>query len=95
MRAILEGPSTCKEIQHECGLSRSTVDGYIRALHRAGVIHVAVWDVDTNGRRNVASYAWGNKPDAKRYPLAGTVRQQRYITRMKEVARAMSAMVSA
>ena len=66
MRALLDGPATVKDLMHESGLSACTCRRYVNALRKARVIHVKLWDVDSYGKRSLASYAIGDKDDAPR-----------------------------
>ncbi|MBK6786424.1 MAG: winged helix-turn-helix domain-containing protein [Betaproteobacteria bacterium] len=97
MRALLDGPATVKDLAHESGLSMCTCRRYIRALHKAGVIHIKLWDVDAYGRRSMASYALGDKTDAPRNPKSSAEREaaRRERLRQKNRTRRMNGIVQA
>ena len=84
MKALVNGPVTSRELAHESGLSMCTCRRYIRALHKAGVIHIKLWDVDAYGRRSMASYAIGDKTDAPRNPKSSAEREAARRERLRQ-----------
>ena len=97
MRALLDGPATVKDLMHESGLSACTCRRYVNALRKARVIHVKLWDVDSYGKRSLASYAIGDKDDAPRAPKSNAEREaaRRERLRQKNRTRRMNGMVDA
>ena len=82
LRAIADGPSTVYEIGADTGVSYQTVRKYVKALKGEKLVYIAAWTEDTNGRRTVAAYSFGDKPDAKRSPMTRTAIVQRYRERL-------------
>ena len=97
MRALLDGPATVKDLMHESGLSACTCRRYVNALRKARVIHVKLWDVDSYGKRSLASYAIGDKDDAPRAPKSNAEREaaRRERLRQKNRTRRMNGIVQA
>lgn len=81
VRELLAGPCTVADIVHETGMRPETVMGYVRALRRQKALYVSHWVEDTAGRRTIAAYRLGDKPDAKRIPESRTVIKRRYLQR--------------
>ncbi len=84
MRALLDGPATVKDLVHESGLSACTCRRYVNALRKARVIHVKLWDVDSYGKRSLASYAIGDKDDAPRAPKSSAEREAARRERLRQ-----------
>ncbi len=84
MRALLDGPATVKDLMHESGLSACTCRRYVNALRKARVIHVKLWDVDSYGKRSLASYAIGDKDDAPRAPKSNAEREAARRERLRQ-----------
>ena len=97
MRALLDGPATVKDLMHESGLSACTCRRYVNALRKARVIHVKLWDVDSYGKRSLASYAIGDKDDAPRAPKSNAEREaaRRERLRQKNRTRRINGIVQA
>lgn len=97
MRALLDGPATVKDLMHESGLSACTCRRYVNALRKARVIHVKLWDVDSYGKRSLASYAIGDKDDAPRAPKSNAEREaaRRERLRQRNRTRRMNGIVQA
>ena len=97
MRALLDGPATVKDLMHESGLSACTCRRYVNALRKARVIHVKLWDVDSYGKRSLASYAIGDKTDAPRNPKSSAEREaaRRERLRQKNRTRRINGIVQA
>ena len=97
MRALLDGPATVKDLMRESGLSACTCRRYVNALRKARVIHVKLWDVDSYGKRSLASYAIGDKDDAPRNPKSSAEREaaRRERLRQKNRTRRMNGIVQA
>jgi hypothetical protein len=72
-------------------MRQETIMGYVRALRRQKALYVARWDEDTAGRRSVAAYKLGEKPDALREPMPRAAIKRRYLERVK--MRALAAAV--
>ena len=93
IRALMEGPSTVPEIVYECGLSYTTVRRYVHALHKAGCVHIAGWDVDGNGRRTLRAWQLGQAKDKPRpAPIQNKDRAARYRERARVLQTAMEAL---
>ncbi len=97
MKALMDGPVTSRELAHESGLSMCTCRRYLAALHKFGVIHIKLWDVDAYGRRSMASYALGDKTDAPRNPKSSAEREaaRRERLRQRNRTRRINGMVDA
>lgn len=91
VRELLAGPCTVADIVHETGMRPETVMGYVRALRRQKALYVSQWNEDTAGRRSVAAYRLGDKPDATRAPEARALIKRCY--REREKMRAITAAV--
>ncbi len=78
---------TVREISQHSGLGYNTTRKLIQALHRRGVIRVALWRRDGIGRERLPVYFFGTGPDAKR-PLGMTreERVRRYNDKRREIA---------
>ena len=97
MKALMNGPVTSRELAHESGLSMCTCRRYVNALRKARVIHVKLWDVDSYGKRSLASYAIGDKTDAPRNPKSSAEREaaRRERLRQKNRTRRINSIVQA
>ncbi len=97
MKALMNGPATVKDLMHESGLSACTCRRYVNALRKARVIHVKLWDVDSYGKRSLASYAIGDKDDAPRAPKSSAEREaaRRERLRQRNRTRRINGMVDA
>lgn len=65
---LLDGPCTVFEFQEASGMHLNTIRKVLRILRRHKRIYVAGWDDDSMGRKTIAAWALGDKPDAKRPP---------------------------
>lgn len=84
---LTEGASTIKEICRESGLGDTTVRKFVASLKRRGLIRIAAWEEDSQGRHVIAAYEWGSKPDAKRPPTQTLQeRQLRYKAKIQHLA---------
>lgn len=78
---------TVREISHHSGLGYNTTRKLIQALHRRGVIRVALWRRDGIGRERLPVYFFGSGPDATR-PRGMTLaeRIRRYDDKRREIS---------
>lgn len=67
------------------GLSKVAVATWIKAMRRAGLIHVSGWTDDKRGRKFTPLYSWGKQNDVPRAGQARTAaeRMRAYRARMK------------
>ena len=72
-----KGPLSVSEIAQEIGQDRSSIARWVSKFNKAGLIYVAKWDQPLN--IFVASYAWGQLPDAPE-PKARTA-AEKYLVR--------------
>lgn len=85
--ALVQGPSTVQEITRESGLAANTTRKFVASLKRRGLIRVAAWEQDSQGRYVIAAYEWGSKPDAKRPPrLTNAERRIRHYAKLQRLA---------
>lgn len=84
---LTEGASTIKEICRESGLGDTTTRKFVASLRRRGLVRIAAWEEDAQGRHVIAAYEWGSKPDAKRPPVQTLQeRQRRYKAKIQHLA---------
>ena len=84
---LTEGASTIKEIWRESGLGDTTTRKFVASLRRRGLIRIAGWEQDAQGRHVIAAYEWGSKPDAKRPPVQTLrERQIKYKAKIQHLA---------
>ena len=84
---LTEGASTIKEICRESGLGDTTTRKFVASLRRRGLIRIAGWEQDAQGRHVIAAYEWGSKPDAKRPPVQTLrERQIKYKAKIQHLA---------
>lgn len=81
--AMLDGCLNCQELAEATGLHYVTVLEYTRALHKAGVAHIAAWEPDVLGRHTIKVYKLGKGKDAKRPKLKASEKQAAYKKRQK------------
>jgi hypothetical protein len=65
---LADGDATVPDMAEHSGLCQFTVRAYVRAMRRAGAIHVSAWCHDECGRQTLAGYKVGRKQDARRVP---------------------------
>lgn len=65
---MVQGTVTVPDMAEATGLSEQTIRGYVRALRKARVLHIAAWEQDAAGRQTMPAYTLGARPDAKRKP---------------------------
>lgn len=85
--ALAEGPATVQDIAEETGLTDMSVRGYIRAMRKRRVIHIARWEHDAAGRQTLAAYQLGQKRDAVRVPPRSRAEMARHYRARKRDAR--------
>lgn len=84
---LTEGASTIKELCRESGLGDTTVRKLVASLRRRGLVRIAGWEQDSQGRHVIAAYEWGSKPDAKRPPVQTLQeRQTKYKAKIQHLA---------
>lgn len=84
---LTEGASTIKDICQESGLGDTTVRKFVASLRRRGLVRIAGWEQDSQGRHVIAAYQWGKKADAKRPPVQTLQeRQTKYKAKIQHLA---------
>lgn len=83
VKAIIEDDLTVQQLVDDTGLHYVTVQRYMRALHREGVIHICGWEKDSRGRDAIRVYRFGPGRDAKRKRKPGAVRAKEYRSKMR------------
>ena len=84
---LTEGASTVTEIARESGLALNTTRKFISSLKRRGLVRIAAWEQDTQGRHTRAAYEWGSSRDAARPPrLTLKERKDRYYAKLQQIA---------
>ena len=76
--ATADGTMTKAELAAHTGLHYLTVCQYTRELHRAGAVHICMWEKDVRGRDMMPVYKLGAGKDMKRSKLTPAQRQARY-----------------
>ena len=82
VNALKDGAHTYTELAEASGLHHTTLRRWLAQFRKptqghVRLVHIADWEEDNQGRRNTPSFAWGNKRDAERRPLAQAERQAR------------------
>ena len=84
---LTEGASTIKELCEESGLGDTTIRKFVASLKRRGLVRIAAWVADSQGRNVIAAYQWGKKADVKRPPVQTLQeRQRRYKAKIHHLA---------
>jgi predicted ArsR family transcriptional regulator len=81
--ALREGEYNCKELAEMADLHYLTVLDYCRALHEAGLIHIAKYERDALGRASVVVFKLGEGEDAVKPRLTRAEQQKNYRRRLK------------
>lgn len=76
--ATADGTMTKAELAEHTGLHYLTVCQYTRELHRAGAVHVWMWEKDSRGRDMMPLYKLGAGKDMPRARMTQAERQARY-----------------
>lgn len=71
---MLEGEYPRSTLAEFTGLSRLTVDDYVRELHKQKAAHICRIEADALGRMSVKIFKIGRGVDAKSKPLTATQR---------------------
>jgi hypothetical protein len=66
LQELVAGPCTGPQLAEHTGMSTITVYHTLRALHRKHLVHIAAWDTDTQGRKSVRAFAFGEGKDVPR-----------------------------
>ena len=83
---LTEGTRSTAELAEEVGVHYETMKSYIRALHKEGVIHIAMWEDDARGCNSIAVWMLGEKRDApRRRRRTGYERQQTYRAKQRNL----------
>lgn len=77
IKALMPGCFTLKELTQETGLHYLTVCEYTRELHKAGAVHITMWEKDSRDRDALRIYKLGPGKDATRSRLTQAQRQAR------------------
>lgn len=85
IKHLLEGVYSCEELAERTGLHYVTVLDYTRELHKAGAIHIGMWEKDIRGRDVIKIYRMGEGKDAKREKFTGAERQRRYYAKKRQM----------
>lgn len=78
IKALLEGPSSLRELAEVSGLHYVTVREYMSAMHKAKAAHISGWEKDMRGRDNIKVYSLGSGKDRLRERMTQAQRAQRY-----------------
>lgn len=89
VEALLDAPYTLDELIKIAGLAENTTWKFVRALHRRGLVHVAVWRTDRWGRHTRPAYKLGSLDDVPR-PAPKTSSQRNIERRRREALLAMT-----
>lgn len=92
LKLMMDGTRTVREIADETGIHYLTACHYTRALHDAGVAHIASWETDALGRDMLKVFMLGAGKDAKRQKLSDTDRAAKYRQKQmqKEIQNALA-----
>lgn len=83
---LIRHGGTVSEISEHSGLGDVTVRKLVQALHRRGVIRVALWRRDRLGRAATRVWVVGSGPDAARPPATtGQQRVEAYNEQRREI----------
>jgi predicted ArsR family transcriptional regulator len=94
IKLLHEGTRSCKELADETGLHVLTVYQYTKEMHRQGLVHIALWEMNDYGRPQIKIYMWGPGKDAKRATISRAETSRRYKERKKLMA-VVNSMVTA
>lgn len=84
---LIERGGTVSEVAEQSGMRYNTVRKLVRALHRRGVLRIALWKRDGIGRERLPVYIVGKGPDAVRPPgMTQAERAQRYWEQRRQIA---------
>ena len=86
---LLSAPYTVDELIKLSGLAENTTWKFVKALHRRGLVYVAVWRTDRWGRHTRAAFKMGSMPDVPR-PAPKTAARRSLERRQREALRAMT-----
>lgn len=78
LQAAREEPMTVAEFAQDLRYSVDTLQMRVRALHEAGLLHIAAWDRPKLKGTSVARYAFGPGVDRPRPPRAGKAHKAAY-----------------
>lgn len=84
--ALQKGRHSYDSLGEMVGLSKVAVATWIKAMRKAGFVHVSGWTDDVRGRKFTPMFSWGNGPDIARAGQARTSaeRMQAYRARLKQ-----------
>ena len=87
LRALYEGPCTVQDLCEACGGGIVAIRGYILALRKLKLVHIAEWHEAANGAAVIPAYVWGpDKKDVKRPVKTNAERSARYKARKRDEA---------
>lgn len=77
VRLLQRGTPTMHQLVEASGLSIHTVRAYVKALHKAGAVHIAGWKADGRGAYVTPRWALGHADDVARPgPIEQAVRMR-------------------
>lgn len=77
VRLLQTGQPTLHDLVDEAGLCIQTVRAYVKALHKAGAVHIAGWKADGRGAYVTPRWALGHADDVARPgPIEQAVRMR-------------------
>jgi transcription initiation factor IIE alpha subunit len=78
IRALIDDEVTQHDLSALTGLHVVTIRRYVKAMERAGAVHVCSWDEDRRGRRVVPVYKIGPGKTAARVRMDRKIIRARY-----------------
>lgn len=66
IKYLMDGTMSMRELAEATGLHYMTVQAYIAALHKEGVVHIAAWEQDSIKRHSIRIYMLGEGKDASK-----------------------------
>ena len=84
--ALQKEQHTYDSLSEMVGLSKVAVATWIKAMRKAGFVHVSGWTDDVRGRKFTPMFSWGKGPDIARAGQARTSaeRMRAYRARLKQ-----------
>lgn len=82
--ALIQQRGTVAQLAQASGLSRRTVDRYVKAMRERRLARIEAWLPDACGRPRIALWAMGNGADAPR-PAAQTAAERQRKVRQRKV----------
>lgn len=74
---LVAGRATLAELVERSGLCVMTVRAYVKAMHKAGAVHIAGWDADKRGAYTTPRWSMGRFGDVPKPPPLNHAARQR------------------